>query len=232
MDDVSTLAKQFISLGEKYLDCWQMENLAEGAIRDEAEENKRHVYMTPIEKLGREMLEAQAKRRDAGNVLNVAAQNLACAMKHDGHDPVDVFRAANCTERGGGGPKKFNEIWQDTKARLRALAIAPKQIPGQETKQPKYPKPVAWQAYRIREAGIEKQEEIAKALMQHTGKTASQGYVSKLLSSVDDYLVHGGVAPSEEEFAKMVTMDPAVIDMGARSDNRTPRQRQKALDEE
>jgi hypothetical protein len=58
------------------------------------------------------------------------------------------------------------------------------------------------------------------------GTPATQGQVSKWLRQVDEYQSAGGVVPKVEELnTKPQSVDPAILDMGARQDARTPRQR-------
>lgn len=91
----------------------------------------------------------------------------------------------------------------------------------------KRPSKKAFQAWYTRDVlGICTQTEIAEAMTKQ-GTCASQGEVSKWLRQVEEYRKSGGLMPTLDELSKphTDTVDPAVIDMGARQDGLTLRQR-------
>ena len=96
---------------------------------------------------------------------------------------------------------------------------------------PRRPPTIAFKAWRLRELfKITNQEEIARKMTEN-GVLATQGQVSKWLKAVDAFLEAGGVMPSLKTLDEQPTaMDPRVLDMGARQDGRTPRQRDKMVD--
>ena len=103
--------------------------------------------------------------------------------------------------------------------------------PPQKTPSEKEPPKAAWQAYYVRETlGITNQTEIAEKMTEQ-GTPATQGQVSKWLKAVDAWLEAGGIKPTLEELHEQPKgIDPAKLDMGARQDGRTPRQRDKMTD--
>ena len=92
----------------------------------------------------------------------------------------------------------------------------------------KLPSEKAMKAWRLRALqGINDQTELAIAMTKE-GVPATQGQVSKWLKEAEEYLEAGGVFPKLESLnQKPDTVDPKVIDMGARQDGLTPRQRQR-----
>ena len=59
--------------------------------------------------------------------------------------------------------------------------------------------------------------------MVENGVYATQGQVSRWLAEVSTFIGNGGTLP--QLMGKPDSVDPAVIDMGARCDGQTPRQR-------
>lgn len=91
----------------------------------------------------------------------------------------------------------------------------------------KRPPKKAFQAWYTRDVlGISNQTEIAKK-MTEMGIRATQGQVSKWVTAVDQYRQAGGLMPQHDNLDSIDTVDPSVIDMGARQDGRTPRQRHR-----
>jgi hypothetical protein len=88
------------------------------------------------------------------------------------------------------------------------------------------PPPKAFQAWQIRElVGISKQGEIANTMTQQ-GIPATQGQVSKWLKAVEDWRTAGGLMPNVGTLeGEPQSVDPHILDMGARQDGLTPRQR-------
>ena len=109
-----------------------------------------------------------------------------------------------------------------------ALAGAEPAVPDHVSpaKLPNRPPDIAFRAWWIRESGLaSKQREIAEKITQQ-GTPATQGQVSKWLKAVEDFQKAGGVVPTVDELkARPQAVDPAILDMGARQDRRTPRQR-------
>lgn len=91
---------------------------------------------------------------------------------------------------------------------------------------PKRPPDKAFRAWWIRQSGIATtQREIAEKMIA-MGTKADQGQVSRWLKAVGNYVAAGGILPTVAELgAKPQSIDPNVVDMGARQDGRTPRQR-------
>ncbi len=91
----------------------------------------------------------------------------------------------------------------------------------------KRPPDRAIMAWRLRDLlGIGTQNEIATKMTQQ-GYDCNQGQVSRWLRQVERYLAEGGVLPAMETAQKETAVDPAVIELGARQDGLTPRQREK-----
>lgn len=117
---------------------------------------------------------------------------------------------------------------------LRSLAKADQWIPPDSVQDdpdepvtPPKPLNKAFQAWSIRAIlGITNQKEIAEE-MTRRGVPATQGQVSKWLGQVEKYLAAGGILPDYGSGGKPESVDPAVLEMGARQDGLTPRQRQR-----
>jgi hypothetical protein len=90
----------------------------------------------------------------------------------------------------------------------------------------KRPPENALKAWRLRELlGITNQTEIAQKLSEE-GISATQGQVSRWLKLAEEYLEAGNVLPLNQPMTKKPqSLDPSIIEMGKRRDNRTPRQR-------
>ncbi len=102
-----------------------------------------------------------------------------------------------------------------------------------KTAPPRRPPRIAFQAWYVRDVlGFTTQQQIADE-MTRLGSSATQGQVSKWLAAVEEYLRAGGLMPALDELNKpdTDTVDPAVIDMGARQDGVTPRQRPRRDDD-
>ncbi len=108
---------------------------------------------------------------------------------------------------------------------------SPKEDTPPKTPSGKEPPNAAWQAYYVRETlRITNQTEIAEKMTKQ-GTPATQGQVSRWLKAVDAWLEAGGIKPTLEELHEQPKgIDPAKLDMGARQDGRTPRQRDKMTD--
>jgi hypothetical protein len=92
----------------------------------------------------------------------------------------------------------------------------------------KRPPEKAFQAWQIRElVGISKQGDIAE-MMTTRGVSATQGQVSKWLAAVEEWRRAGGLMPEVGDLdSEPQSVDPDILDMGARRDGRTPRQRDR-----
>jgi hypothetical protein len=92
----------------------------------------------------------------------------------------------------------------------------------------KRPPDKAFQAWQIRElVGISKQGDIAE-MMTTQGVSATQGQVSKWLAAVEEWRQAGGLMPDVGTLEnEPQSVDPDILDMGARRDGRTPRQRDR-----
>jgi len=114
------------------------------------------------------------------------------------------------------------ELFQETECAAGGQTDASTNLPVAE------PPKRAIQAWRIRKLlGIENQAEIA-AKMCKMGAHATQGQVSRWLQQAETFLAAGGVFPELKPSAKKLDIvDPNVLDMGARQDGRTPRQRER-----
>ena len=89
----------------------------------------------------------------------------------------------------------------------------------------KRPSEKAFQAWRLRDLTGWKQKQIAKKL------DTNQGQVSKWYKAVKEYLDAANIFPDLGVTGKPQSIDPTVIDMGARSDGLTPRQRERRTDD-
>lgn len=97
---------------------------------------------------------------------------------------------------------------------------------------PKEPSPEDFAAYKLYVIGGIKQEQVAKELERAFGKPFHQGGVSRSVGRVRTFLNAGGIMSSlEQAKANVDTVDPSVIEMGARQDGQTHRQRKSADDE-
>lgn len=95
------------------------------------------------------------------------------------------------------------------------------------------PPKIAFRAWYVRDVlGVATQQQIADE-MTRQGSPVTQGQVSKWLAAVEEYRKAGGILPTLDELNKADTdtVDPAIIEMGARLDGRTPRQRPRPDDE-
>jgi hypothetical protein len=100
-------------------------------------------------------------------------------------------------------------------------------LAGNEESKPEISRPPdkAFRAWYIRDMlGVSNQTEIAE-MMTKLGIMATQGQVSKWLREVEKYRAAGGIIPTVDKLNKPEAIDPSVIDMGARRDGLTPRQR-------
>ncbi len=97
-----------------------------------------------------------------------------------------------------------------------------------EALQGKRPPENALTAWRLRDLqGINDQTNLAKEMIK-LGVPATQGQVSRWLKQVEEYLKAGNILPDLKPMRhKPDSVDPAVIEMGQRQDNRTPRQRSR-----
>lgn len=110
----------------------------------------------------------------------------------------------------------------------------PEDTKGGKEEEPKQPKPIkspcenaliAWRLKTI--LGLKTQTEISET-MKKSGIRATQGQVSKWLREVDACQAAGYIPPDPPHLdRKPEPIDPGVIDMGAREDGRTPRQRHR-----
>jgi len=99
------------------------------------------------------------------------------------------------------------------------------QNPVDRTPCPKRPPENAFKAWRLRDLkGPRTQQEIAEKMSDELGRTVSQGEISRWLSQVEKYLKAGNILPDlPAPMGKPQSIDPAVLDMGARVDHRAPR---------
>jgi hypothetical protein len=107
-----------------------------------------------------------------------------------------------------------------------AVAVAVSEPAGakEEVEEPRpinRPSEQAMQAWRLRDLQGKTQAEIAEAMGTY------QGQVSRWLKQVKAYLEAGNVLPALEPASKPKAMPPDLLDMGARIDAHTPRQRQR-----
>lgn len=89
----------------------------------------------------------------------------------------------------------------------------------------KEPSPEAFAAYRIYVTLGWTQQRIADRLTQEFKRLFDQGTVSRLLKQTKDFIEAGGVLPKLSEVKSVESVDPKVIDKGARQDHQTQRQR-------
>jgi hypothetical protein len=121
------------------------------------------------------------------------------------------------SQTSDGSPEQATQVAPDD-TRVGDLARSP--IPVR-------PPPNAFRAWFTRDVlGVATQQAIAAEMTQH-GCPASQGQVSKWLRAVDEYRKAGGIMPTLADLNRpdVDTVDPDIIDMGARQDATTPRQR-------
>lgn len=103
--------------------------------------------------------------------------------------------------------------------------------PKEPALQLKQPSKEAFAAYRIHKEYGKKQTEIAKLLEAEFHRSICQGQVSKWCKEVKKWLTAGGFLPQESTTASTIrSVDPADLEMGKRTDGRTPRQREKRDD--
>jgi len=92
---------------------------------------------------------------------------------------------------------------------------------------PKRPSEDAFKAWRLRDlTGLKTQQAIADAMTTQLGRKVHQGEVSRWLKEVDTYRMAGGVFPDLPGLSREPqSLDPAILEMGERMDQRTIRQR-------
>ena len=89
----------------------------------------------------------------------------------------------------------------------------------------KHPPDKAFRACFVRDIlGESNQTRIAE-IMTSEGIPANQSQVSRWLKAVDEYRAAGGIVPTPDELNRPQAIDPDIIEMGARLDGLTPRQR-------
>jgi hypothetical protein len=86
----------------------------------------------------------------------------------------------------------------------------------------------ALKAYRAHIATQMNQTQLAELLTQKLRRPVSQGQVSRWLTSVREWMEAANVLPPLEEIKTVSPIDPSVLDMGARQDRHTKRQRERA----
>ena len=128
-----------------------------------------------------------------------------------------------------------DELWTrlDNECREEARDIGLGEPPGggrgRETQPvvPKRPSDDAFKAWRLRDlTGLRTQQEIADEISEQLGRTVSQGEVSRWLSQVEKYLKAGNIFPDLPALiGEPQSIDPALIEMGGRQEQRTRRQR-------
>jgi HEAT repeat protein len=88
-------------------------------------------------------------------------------------------------------------------------------------------------AYRLAIVQGRPQAEIAAEISKLRKKRTSQGTISRWIARVVEWIKAGNVLPDMPgRSGRPRSIDPKVIDMGARQDSRTPRQRGKRKDED
>jgi hypothetical protein len=94
----------------------------------------------------------------------------------------------------------------------------------EEERPPQMPPPDAFLAYHLREIFGFTQAEIATRIAHATGGTTSQGTISRWLSLVDAWKEAKNALPAPDTIAlkRAFSMDPSIIDAGARVDGRRP----------
>jgi hypothetical protein len=113
------------------------------------------------------------------------------------------------------------------------VLTGPEQAAKQPTPNP--PPDAAIKAYRLKWVrGVPKQAEIAKLLSEELGRQISQGQVSRWLQQAEAYADAVGLLPglSSSPHKKAAPMDPQQLDLGARQDGRTERQRERRSDDD
>ncbi|GMU33232.1 MAG: hypothetical protein AMXMBFR20_11040 [Planctomycetia bacterium] len=83
-----------------------------------------------------------------------------------------------------------------------------------------------YQAWIVK--GCPNQKELADFLSNQLGRPISQGSVSRMMSSVSNFMAAGGVLPpvlDKSRSGRTRPFDPKLADMGPRQDHRTARQR-------
>jgi len=134
---------------------------------------------------------------------------------------VPRFRAA-AADTAEELSNRVDQAFAEGRARMHLVG----EKPAAPTKPAKRPVKRAFQAYWVgRVLGTSNQTEIA-AEMVRRGSRATQGQVQRWLKAVEEWRAAGGILPTVEELsAQPQAVDPAILDMGARQDGRTPRQR-------
>jgi len=102
----------------------------------------------------------------------------------------------------------------------------------QDEKIVRIPSSDAFLAYVLREITGATQKQIAKMIAGATGGTTEQGTVSRWLKEVDHWVAQSNHVPTPDFklIGKAISVDPSVIDLGARQDARTPRHREERDD--
>lgn len=95
------------------------------------------------------------------------------------------------------------------------------------------PSEEALQVYQIWYVTRATQVAIAKMMTRATGKPMGQGMVSKRLNEVNKWLAVGNQLPPAnlDAIRRAINLDPSVLDLGARQDGRSSRQRPVADEE-
>lgn len=154
-------------------------------------------------------LEAELKRLDTPTVVH----GLLLKLWARSPDDCEGMRLPkhDAARTGNGDENSSNQ--------RKTAILSPKAI--------KRPPERAFKAWRLRDlTGITNQTAIAEK-MTELGDPCNQGQVSRWLGEVKAYLKAGGVLPEIPAAKRETAIDPAVIEMGARQDGRSPHQREK-----
>jgi hypothetical protein len=95
----------------------------------------------------------------------------------------------------------------------------------------KAPSKEAIAAYRLKVLQGKKQARIASEMSKEFGRKFNQGTISRYIKSAEKWISAGNVLPNLPKMThKPQSIDPARLDLGRRTDGRTPRQRSKLPD--
>lgn len=152
--------------------------------------------------------------------------------------PFNVFTSSE---------KALEEIMRSESNSLGPTSSGVTAAPAQQTREPaassqvterttttlKQPSDDALAAYRIWTLLGLKQQEIADQLTGKFKRPFHQGSVSRMLKQVKQFLEAGGVVPPPRpEVTSVESVDPTIIDKGARQDHQTRRQRRRQTSDE
>jgi len=158
---------------------------------------------------------AQAQLDGGAGMLYDLNGRLAAPDEVNGDEQAEAAKLATPINKSG----------QQADSREESSSEALKTSSNEKAAPIKCPPDKAFQAYRLSVLKGWNQTQIAEELV------TNQGQVSRWIKDAKEYINAGNVLPDLEVMNKPQSIDPTVIDMGARSDGRAPRQREKRSDD-